>query len=89
MVVCTGVTWLCERPWSKSILHITSKRPYKLCWGGLGFLPGFCSPFVCCSPQSIENLSFILAWKRGKKSKTSCGTGHSGARLVGVHDCSL
>lgn len=52
MVMCTPVTWLCEGPWSKPILWIISKRPYKLCWGGLGFLPGF--PFSFCLLLSQE-----------------------------------
>lgn len=53
MVVCTGVTWLCESLWSKSILHITSKRTYNLCWGGLGFLPGFLFSFYLLLSQEL------------------------------------
>lgn len=80
-MVSPGYVSLC----SQSTIPITGKRPYKLFWGGLGFLPAFLF-FCLLLSQELWKSELHPSVEEGKKSKTPCGTGHCGAHLVGVHD---
>jgi len=73
MAVCSGVTWLRERPWSKSVIHITGKRPYKLCWDGLGFLPCFLFSFCLLLSQELWKSEFHPSKEEKKKVKLLVG----------------
>lgn len=69
---------------SQATPPVTGKRPYKLCWAGLGFLPAFLS-FCLLLSQEYWKSELHPSVEEGEKSKTPGGTGHCGAYLVGVH----
>lgn len=72
-MVSPGYEGLC----SQSTLPITGKRPYRLCWGGLGFLSAFLFFCLLLSQELSKSELHPSAEERGK-SKAPRGTGDCG-----------